>query len=175
VAPVAKVIRYFCFWGLAHLCLPLLPWITTCEAAPPFADFRRVGTTGDSIGAFRVHELGSLEPRRLGLTNNEYSVGGRGTHLSKIAKGGAASVVHGLEAALRSARRFRPVRAFGGGASWAQGRSRECLDAVRLWQRVQGSFDSAGLRFAYPAPLRMTIFEVAIEYAVQFDQGAGQS
>jgi hypothetical protein len=61
----------------------------------------------------------------------------------------------------------------GGGASWARGRSRECLDAVMLWQRVQGSFDFSGLRFAYPAPLRMTILEVAIQHAAQFDQARG--
>jgi hypothetical protein len=48
----------------------------------------------------------------------------------------------------------------------AQGRSGEGLDAVMLCQRLQGSFDSAGLRFAYPASLRMTISWMAIECAM---------
>lgn len=33
-------------WGLAHL------RTTSNKAAPPFADFRRVGTTDDGVGAF---------------------------------------------------------------------------------------------------------------------------
>jgi hypothetical protein len=108
--------------GAGHLCLPLFPWITTYEAAHPSLIFEGWELRAIVSGPFACVNLAIIwRPRRLGLTNNAYSVGVRGTHLSKIAKGGAASVVHGLEAALRSARRFRPVRAFGGGASWGAG------------------------------------------------------
>jgi hypothetical protein len=108
----ARCLHFLTFsWGLAHLCT------TTAEAAPPFAIFegacpepsRRVGISDDGIGGFPERRLRPLE-----LVDEPARIEVRGAHLSKSAKGGAASFVrcrrapapgffrHGLSRALPS-------------------------------------------------------------------------